>query len=214
MKKGILGLGNSSTLFYINEINSQFNKVNGEFSTCPFIFYQVDFAGINPYLPHDFEVLIPKIKIYLDEIERLGIEKLLIPNITLHETVDKISANLKIIHAVDLTIKKLKENNIREVVLFGTVFTMNSNYFSEKFKKENIRIILPDQKDQLFIDDFRKKVYDKTGNSEEIGKFQNLCYLYSIQKALVLACTELSIHNPGSDNIFDMVKIQIEEFLK
>lgn len=214
MKKGILGLGSASTLFYIEEINRKFQLLNGGYSTCPFILYQIDFDEINPYLPHQFDILIPKIQKCFDEIKHLGIEKILVPNITLHETVDKIETDLEIVHAIDLTINKLHENKIDRIILFGTIFTMNSTYIQGKFNKENIEIGIPKEEDQLFIDDFRKKVYSKNETSEEISIFQKICYLYSKQNPIVLACTELSIHKNKTVNIFDMVEIQIEGFLK
>ena len=214
MKKGILGLGNASTLFYIDEIHKKFQLVNGGYSTCPFILYQINFDEINPFLPRDFDVLVPKIQDYFVEIRNVGIEKILIPNITLHETVDKIETDIEIVHAIDLTIKKLQEKKIERIVLFGTIFTMNSAYIKEKFNKKDIEIILPDVADQIFIDDFRKNVYSKSETSVEISKFQNICYLYSQQNPVVLACTELSIHQDENKELFDMVQIQIEEFLK
>ncbi|MFC6268843.1 aspartate/glutamate racemase family protein [Frigoriflavimonas asaccharolytica] len=214
MKKGILGLGNASTIFYIDEINSQYNKMNGGFSTCPFLLYQTNFDEINPYLPNQFDILIPKIENYFSEIKSLGIQKLLIPNITLHETIDKISSDVEIIHAVDFTIKKLKKYEIDEIVIFGTIFTMNSLYLKKKFGEVGIAFNLPSKEHQISIDDFRKKVYEKRETPEEVSQFQNLCYLYSQHSHVILACTELSIHAEKSPHILDMAQIQIEEFLK
>lgn len=214
MKKGILGLGNASTLFYVNAINTEFQRKNGSYSTCPFILYQVNFDEINPYLPHDFHILIPAVQKYFLEMKNIGIKTVLIPNITLHETVDQISTDINIIHAIDLTLKKLQQRKISRVVLFGTVFTMESEYMRSKFAQKQIQLISISLEDKLFVDDFRKKVYEGKETVVDVLKFQNLCYLYSQQETLVLACTELSIHSIKNDNIFDMVQIQIDEFLK
>ena len=214
MKKGILGLGNASTLFYLNAINTSFQKRNGGYSTCPFILYQVDFDEINPYLPHKFQILIPKVQKYFAEIKKIGIKTVLIPNITLHETADQIETDIHIIHAIDLTLKKLQQRKISRIVLFGTVFTMNSAYMRRKFAEKHIQLIPMSFEHKLVVDNFRKKVYDRKETTHDVLEFQNLSYLYSQQEIVVLACTELSIHNIENENIFDMVQIQIDEFLK
>ncbi len=214
MKKGILGLGNASTLFYVNEINTEFQRRNGGYSTCPFILYQVNFDEINPYLPHDFHILIPAVQNYFLEMKNIGIKTVLIPNITLHETVDQIATDIHIIHAIDLTLKKLQKRKISRVVLFGTVFTMESEYMRRKFTEKQIQLISISLEDQLFVDNFRKKVYEGKETATDVLEFQKLCYLYSQQETLVLACTELSIHSIKNVNIFDLVQIQINEFLK
>lgn len=214
MKKGILGLGNASTLFYVNEINTEFQRRNGGYSTCPFILYQVNFDEVNPYLPHDFHILIPAVQNYFLEMKNIGIKTVLIPNITLHETVDQISTDIHIIHAIDLTLKKLQKGKISRVVLFGTVFTMDSEYMKRKFAEKEIQLLSISLEDQLFVDNFRKKVYEGKETATDVLEFQKLCYLYSQQETLVLACTELSIHSIKNDSIFDMVQIQIDEFLK
>ena len=214
MKKGILGLGNASTLFYVNEINTEFQRRNGGYSTCPFILYQVNFDEVNPYLPHDFHILIPAVQNYFLEMKNIGIKTVLIPNITLHETVDQISTDIHIINAIDLTLKKLQKGKISRVVLFGTVFTMDSEYMKRKFAEKEIQLLSISLEDQLFVDNFRKKVYEGKETVADVLEFQKLSYLYSQQETLVLACTELSIHSIKNDSIFDMVQIQIDEFLK
>ena len=159
MKKGILGLGNASTLFYVNEINTEFQRRNGGYSTCPFILYQVNFDEVNPYLPHDFHILIPAVQNYFLEMKNIGIKTVLIPNITLHETVDQISTDIHIIHAIDLTLKKLQKGKISRVVLFGTVFTMDSEYMKRKFAEKEIQLLSISLEDQLFVDNFRKNLF-------------------------------------------------------
>ena len=91
---------------------------------------------------------------------------------------------------------------------------MESEYMRRKFAEKQIQLISISLEDQLFVDDYRKKVYEGKETSTDVLEFQKLCYLYSQQETLVLACTELSIHSIKNDNIFDMVQIQIDEFLK
>ena len=88
--RGVLGLGSNSTQYYFQRIHQKYKEQNQEFSTCSLLLYQIDFQEINPFLPSEFSVLKPILKNHLNQISQLGISKLLIPNITLHETLDQI----------------------------------------------------------------------------------------------------------------------------
>ncbi len=215
ISRGILGLGAVSTSFYVKEIHRKYQERNEEFSTCPFLMYQIDFQEINPFLPNQFDILIPKIKSYLNEISNLGFSKLLVPNITLHETLDQIEIPLEICHPIDLTLKYLEENKIAEIYLFGTLYTMNSQYLNSKFSAKNIKILKPTSFDQNRIDDFRKLVYVEKETSKEIENFQNLVQKYSEKNIVVIGCTELSIYSlKENPSCIDMMDLQIEAFLK
>ena len=85
---GILGLGSRSTLFYIKELHKKIHLLLGDYHTFPCLVYNIDFNTINPYLPNQFDKLVPKLKEYLDQLFKLKITVCIIPNITLHETYD------------------------------------------------------------------------------------------------------------------------------
>ena len=213
--RGILGLGSVSTNYYLQRIHQKYKDNNQEFSTCPFLLYQIDFQELNPFLPNDFEVLKPKLENYLEQVHNLGVTKLLIPNISLHETLDQIESPFQICHALDLTLKYLKENNITSITLFGTNYTMNAAYIKEKFKSENIAIVLPQKEDQVWIDDFRKAVYTSSTTLSQESEFHDLIRKYGKKKPVVLACTELSVFSLKEESLcVDMAERQIEEFLK
>ena len=213
--KGILGLGKESTLFYLKQIQERYQSKNKEWSTCPFVMYQVDFQELNPFLPNHFQDLIPTVQNYFRQIKKLGITKLLIPNITLHETVDQINFDIFICHPVTLTLHYLQENNISQVFIFGTSYTMNSEYMKQKFSEKDIKLLTPTNDDQIWIDDFRKEVDQQKPTPDRILEFQNLIKKYSVVHPVVIACTELSLFALKNDpSCIDMAELQIEEFLK
>ena len=213
--KGILGLGKESTLFYLKQIQERYQSKNKEWSTCQFVMYQVDFQELNPFLPNQFQDLIPKVQNYLEQIEKLGITKLLIPNITLHETVDQIEFDGFICHPLTLTLHYLQENNISQVFIFGTSYTMNSEYMKQKFSEKDIKLLTPTNDDQIWIDDFRKEVNQQKPTLDRILEFQNLIRKYSVVHPVVIACTELSLFALKNNlSCIDMAELQIEKFLK
>lgn len=213
--RGILGLGSNSTNYYLQRIHQKYQEQNQEFSTCPLMLYQIDFQELNPYLPSEFSFLKTTLKNYLNQLSELGISKLLIPNITLHETLDQIESPLEICHAVDLATKYLMENNISKITLFGTLYTMNSDYLKSKLFVKNIEIVLPEKRDQEYIDFFRKEVYNGKATDTQINYFQDLIKKYSENNKVLIACTELSMFSSkNGKHCVDMAELQIEDFLK
>lgn len=210
----ILGLGSRTTAFYLSELNSAYQKQKGGYSTFPLLLLNADFNKINPFLPSPSLELDDVVQSYVSEIEEFGKENILIPNITLHETIDRINVEKNIIHPIHLTISTIKKNQWTKIVLFGSLHSMQSTYLNRHFKSTNIEVILPLKEEMLLIDEVRKQVYHETETEDLIKKYHSLILKYSTNNPVVLACTELSIFNPkNNNNIIDMVQLQIEEAL-
>ena len=212
LKLSILGLGSRSTLFYLKELNKRYQAQKGQYSTYPFFLLNANFEEINPLLPKPSAELDAIVHSYLSEIEKLDTEYLLIPNITLHETIDRLGSTLKILHPVQLTALKITENHWSEIVLFGSMHTMQSDYISSIFSSKGIKTIRPSAADMLLIDAVRKHVYSETETEELIENFHLLIEKYSKHRPVVLACTELSIVKPEKqiERILNMAEAQIE----
>ncbi|TYB71486.1 aspartate/glutamate racemase family protein [Bizionia gelidisalsuginis] len=212
---GILGLGNRSTLFYINALNTAFQSQKKGYSTFPFILVNVDFNTINPYLPNDFDTLLPTVSEVITTLEKLPITHLLIPNITIHETIDRLATPLKVLHPLSLSAKILKLKKEASAVVFGTRYTMTSPYFIEYFAAEGIQIQSPSVEDMVFIDQFRQSVYASTETETETNTYYTLLKKYSSKAPVILACTELSVLHCNNDhfNSIDLATLQIEEGL-
>jgi aspartate racemase len=211
MKLGILGLGSRSTTFYINELNKLYNQEKGGSSTCPFTLLNCDFDTINSLLPDASKSLDAIVQDYIKELEKMDIESILIPNITLHETIDRLGTKKMIIHPVHLAIAKIKEKNWSKIVLFGSMHSMQSHYISSNFKANAIEIVLPSEADRLLIDEVRKRVYSETETIEFIENYHLLIEKYTRDNPVVLACTELSVYKPNNNNLLDMAQLQIIE---
>ena len=214
-KLAILGLGSRSTLFYLSELNRLYNEAKGGYSTCPFVLLNTDFNTINALLPNPSKELDAALSIYTSKIETYNIQQVLVPNITLHETIDRLNITKNVLHPVHLSIKRIKENNWTKVVLFGSLFSMNATYIKNQFVANGIEVILPSQEDMLIIDNVRKQIYSETETAELIEKYHSIINTYTAQHPVVLSCTELSILKPkGNKNLLDMADVQIEEAIK
>ncbi|QRM90261.1 hypothetical protein FG167_13785 [Lacinutrix sp. WUR7] len=214
-KLAVLGLGSRSTLFYLSELNRLYNQAKGGYSTCPFVLLNTDFNAINVLLPNPSEELDAVLKTYISEIETYNLQQILIPNITLHETIDRLHIAKDVLHPVNLSIKKIKANNWNKVVLFGSLFSMHASYIKNQLLANGIEVALPTQEDMEFIDDVRKQIYNETETTELIEKYHSLINSYSTNNPVIISCTELSILKPkGNNNVLDMADVQIEEAIK
>ncbi len=128
-KLALLGLGERSTAFYLQELNRYYQQYYGNDSTCPLVLLNTDFSEFNPYLPNQFDMLEQRLSYYLHEVTALGVESVLIPNITLHETYDRLIKNTnnhiaKCIHPIELAITELQKAQHTNIVLFASAYSM------------------------------------------------------------------------------------------
>tara|TARA_R110002072_G_scaffold2447_1_gene20263 strand:- start:4462 stop:5124 length:663 start_codon:yes stop_codon:yes gene_type:complete len=215
IKLTILGLGSRSTSFYLKRLNSIYNQKNGGYSTCPFLLLNANFDAINSLLPTVSEKLDTAVSYYINQIKNLNIDYLLIPNITLHETIDRLNISQNILHPVHLSIAKIKENKWKKVVLFGSLFSMKSNYIKNQFKENGIEVLLPNEKDMVFIDEVRKQIYNESETDDLVKKYHSIIQKYTEIYPVILSCTELSILKPKDNKILlDMAEIQMEAAVK
>lgn len=205
VKLGILGLGKKSTQFYLKELNKTGNN-------CNYKLYKTNFDEINNLLPKPSKELSEIVFRNLKALLKLDVNTLLIPNITLHQTIDKLKLDVPIIHPIIETIKALKKTNNNKVILFGSMFTMQSSYIKDYFKQSNIELFIPKENDRLFIDKVRKQVYQETASYDLIKKYNLLVKKYTQLNTVVIACTELSLVTQNSNKkIVDMARIQIKQ---
>jgi aspartate racemase len=212
---GVLGLGSYSTLFYIKTLNAMYNKKYGGFSTCPFKLLNVDFDAINKLLPNTSNALDTIVKTHLNTLDALKVDNILVPNITLHETIDRLQIKTNVIHAIQETISKITGNNHVKVTIFGTLYTMQSNYLTSQFTAQSINIIKASDADMQLIDNLRIAIYNGDANPKQLNIFNDLLIKYTKNGIVVLACTELSVINTSNSKlVYDMARIQIQAAIK
>ena len=214
---GVLEMGQASTQFYIRLLtelyrNEQQNNLQ------PFKLVATDFEAINNLLPNRSAKLDTIIAGYLEKmlLNDKEIETVLIPNITIHETVDavwdKIDSAIPIAHPLLGTIKRMHQKNEHKAVLFGTSYTMTSNYIKTVFANAEIAIEQPKSKDLQFIDWVRRQVYSESASAETLEQFNDLVKTYSSKTTVLIACTELSlVSKVSNERVLDMAMIQVED---
>jgi aspartate racemase len=79
---------------------------------------------INSLSPNTSQELDTFLQAPLDALEQMDIKHILIPNITLHETIDRLVIEKNVIHPIHLTVSKIKQNKWSKIVLFGSLHTI------------------------------------------------------------------------------------------
>lgn len=213
---GILGLGSQSTQFYIKELNSLYNKQFKGYSTCPFKLLNTNFDAINNLLPNTSKSLDTIVKQYIDDLISLKVDVILVPNITLHQTLDRLNCSISIVHPLAATITEIHKNKYKKVLLLASIYTMNSTYIKSYFANNDIAVLLPSEEDMQYVDEVRKQIYEGTETKKILKDYNRMVEKYAQNNAVVIACTELSLGlvNNKDLEIFDMSRIQINQSIK
>jgi len=214
IRTGILGLGSVSTLYYLKRLNEEYNKMHGGYSTFPCLLVSADFDKVNPYLPDQFEQLEQVLIPYFRYFDAAGVSKLLLPNITIHETVDRIiehsSFKFIIVHPLQLIVEKLRFWSVSEVYLLGTKYTMESGYVAAYLSQHGIECLPISEEMKQLSDKLRREIY--TGHIVGHEKIESqLINYFGNRKKIVLACSELSVLFSSFKGLsfYDMAEEQI-----
>jgi aspartate racemase len=206
MKKfGLVGgVGYMSTLDYYKAINEGYKKrinsqsKSGEFPNMVIeslnlaVAYELvekkDWAGFA-------DLFITAIK----TLKTAGVDFAAIAANTAHIVFDKIQeqSSIPIIGIVDATCKRAKEKNFKKLIVFGTIFTMNSGMYGKKCAQYGIEAIVPNETEQKIIQSiiFPNLEAGIVLENEKDTLLKIAKRMLSEYKAdaLVLGCTELPL---------------------
>ena len=210
----LLALGSRTNLFYLRLINESFQLNSDAEHVYSVVVKKMDFESINKWLPDNFSQLEEIVSQQLAKVN--GFEKILIPNVTLHETVDRLfeksNYSYPIVHPVESVIAKLMANNCTKIMLVSSLYGMNADQLKSYFLNNGLEVVVPNHEQQVVIDDFRKKVYGFRETNEDVTQYLTLLSHYQQDNDVVLACTELSLMTlTAADNLYDMSREQINQ---
>jgi aspartate racemase len=128
---------------------------------------------------------------------------------------------MPIINIVEETCKHVKNKNLKKVLLTGTIFTMEMDFYKKAFEKYNIECIVPNDNEKKIIHNI---IFPNLENGIVIEKdkiaFKNLCNKIIMDNnidGLILGCTELPLIVNESDFnicILDTMDIHIKSILE
>ena len=156
-------------------------------------------------------------------LETAGADYIVVATNTMHKLADYIQSQIDIplIHIADCVADKCKENNILNVGLLGTKYTMVENFLVDRLKQNGLTVTTP--KDKENIDEIDRIIFDelckgevKDSSREYYKKVINQMIREDGIEGIILGCTEIEMLIKQSDldiPIFDTTQSHIDSIV-
>jgi aspartate racemase len=165
---GIIGgLGPESTVDYYQRIIALYRDRTGDGSYPEFIIKSVNLRkGLDFMDANDLIGMADYLLKGIGKLADAGADFGLISANTPHVVFDEVASKspMPLISIVEATCAAAKARNLKRVALFGTRYTMQSNFYPKVFSLEGIELFVPEPNDQAYL-------HDKYMNELVPGKF-------------------------------------------
>ena len=223
-KIGLIGgITPESTILYyriLNELNS--NKL-GKPHSAEVVINSFDFGKISELQKASRWDLLDEIMANsAKDLENAGATCILICANTMHLCIDAVRNVVKIpvIHIAEATSKSILKKNLKKVILLGTKYTMEKDFFIDILKSFGIETVIPVLEDRNLI---HNVIYNELAAGEilESSKEKYLKIINNLVKSgaegVILGCTEIPLLIKQEDvsvPIFDTTTIHANAAFK
>lgn len=149
---GIIGgMSPESTVSYYQIINREINSRLGGNSSADLLMHSVNFETIAALQrTGDWQAAGKVLAASAVKLEQMGAQAIVLATNTMHKVAPTIEAavSVPLIHVVDATAAAIKVQNLRQVALLGTRFTMSDGFYSERMRNLGITTLVPSEKQQ------------------------------------------------------------------
>ena len=219
---GIIGgMSYESSIHYYERINDQVNQIAGGLTCAKLLIYNVNFEEIRKLMLENRwdEIGIELAKI-AKILETAGADYIVIATNTMHKLADYIQSqiNIPLIHIADCVAEKCKENNVVNVGLLGTKYTMVEDFLKNRLQKNGLKVTTPqieeniNEIDRIIFDELCKGEIKETSKQYYIDIINNMIRQNNIE-GVILGCTEIEMLIKPNDidiPIFDTTQSHID----
>ena len=219
MKKiGLIGgMSWESSHVYYKILNEKVRERLGGLHSCACVMESVDFAEIAELQHNDeWEKLDTLMVEAAQNLERANAEVIILCTNTMHLCSKEIIKNINIpfIHIVTAVGNKIKADGIDNVLLLGTKFTMESDFYKEILQDQfGITTVIPNEEDRNAV---HRIIYEELVRGE-LKSSSRKVYQEIIEKSgakgVILGCTEIPLLIKEGDvtiPIYDTTRIHAE----
>ena len=224
-KIGILGgMGPESTIEYYKRIIHEYKKQTKDENYPQIFINSINMTEMLSYVANnDYKKLIELLSNEIKKLELIGSDFIAIASNTPHCVIDELieKSLVPIISIVEETWKYTIENNLKKILLTGTMFTMKNDFYRNAFEKINIESIVPDDNDKEKI---QKIIFPKLENGiidlDDKNIFKKICNKIIETNnidGIILGCTELPLMISKNDfeiKVIDTMEIHINSILR
>ena len=190
------GMSWESSAEYYKIINEEINKKLGNLHSGKIILYSVDFEEIAfQQREGNWQGSAEILSNAAISLEKAGADFVMITTNTMHKVaVDvKNAINIPLMDIRDVVVEAIKKENLKNVLLLGTKFTMEDDFYVGHLKEKDINVIVPNEKDRNFI---HKVIFNELclGITKDASKNEFLKIIKnSDTDGVILGCTEIGM---------------------
>ncbi|MBS5605501.1 MAG: aspartate/glutamate racemase family protein [Enterocloster asparagiformis] len=210
------GMSWESTVTYYQLINEAVKKSLGGLHSAKILLYSVDFQEIEECQTRgDWEKSARILGDAAKGLEGAGADCIVICTNTMHKVAPQIGerVSIPILHIAEATAEALIESGISRVLLLGTRYTMQQDFYKEKLVERGIEVTVPGDEDMEIVNRIIFGELCLGVISEESRKE----YLRIIEEqkgrgaqGVILGCTEIGLLISQADTelpVFDTTQI-------
>lgn len=148
------GMSWESTVTYYQLINEAVKKSLGGLHSAKILLYSVDFQEIEECQTRgDWEKSARILGDAAKGLESAGAECIVICTNTMHKVAPQIGerVSIPILHIAEATAEALIESGISRVLLLGTRYTMQQDFYKEKLVERGIEVMVPGDEDMEIV---------------------------------------------------------------
>ena len=197
---GLLGgMSWESSLEYYRLINEFTKEVLGDTHSAEIIMHSFDFHNIDK-LQHEgkwnelSDILIEKSK----NLKNSGADFIVLCTNTMHKLACEIEkeVGIDVLHIAKSVGRRIIDDGLEKVLLLGTKFTMEGEFYSNVLKEMGVDVIIPKQQDRVIVHDtiYNELILGELNgySRERIIDIINEAVKNGVQ-GVVLGCTELPL---------------------
>lgn len=214
------GMSWESSAEYYRIINEEVKKRLGGLHSAKCLLYSVDFEEIERFQTKgEWENAGEKLGDAASSLEKAGAEFILICTNTMHKVIDAIQSkiNIPILHIADATAEQIKKQEITNIGLLGTRYTMEQDFYKSRIESKGINVIVPNAEDREMVN---KIIFDELClgkiHQESRDYYKSIIQklIVSGAQGIILGCTEIGLLIKPDDSevpLFDTTYIHALE---
>lgn len=191
------GMSYESTLSYYEIINKLTNEKLGKLHSAKIVLTSVDFEEIEEcQRKNDWQKASKILTQHALLLQKCGVDFILICTNTMHKCYENIQKNIQIpiLHIAKAMLLELQEQNIDKVLLLGTKYTMQEDFYKQLLINSKIEVFIPKKDDIVKVNDIIFNELCKGITNKESKRYlYDLITQFPQVQGVILGCTELGL---------------------
>lgn len=218
------GMSWESTVTYYQQVNRLVSQQLGGFHSAKIVLQSVDFAEIETLQAQgEWQQAGKLLSEVAQNLQQSGAEFVALCTNTMHKVAEQIEQSIDVpfLHIADATGEKLKREGYQRVVLLGTRFTMEQDFYRSRLEQQfGMTVLVPNQEQR---DKVHNIIYDELclGQIKPESRQQYLEIVDDLSshgaQLVILGCTEIGLlieQQHTEVPLLDTTQVHVEAIVK